>query len=174
MGVSARGRSSIMRLRLSKAAAILFGCTCLCVPALAFGLHLGIRWDPNYPTKEIAGIWSVYLEGRIRYRVQNKMIIPKVGVIEPVFDEEVFGRDLATQTYADARRKDPKVRDAYWDDMVAVRAAAFMREYVWTYLKRPSWPETQKPSKISAFQNWQRQHLKNHRSQTHGAVIGEN
>ncbi|MEY2440254.1 MAG: hypothetical protein QOI34_1639 [Verrucomicrobiota bacterium] len=97
-----------------------------------------------------------------------------MGEIEPLFKEEVFARDLASQAYANQRGKSEKMRDPYWNDLVEVRAKGFMREYIWTYLRRPSWPEKERPAKLGAFQNWQRQHLRNHQPQTHGAVKGEN
>ena len=160
-------------LRLTRTAVILASLL-LASSAAAIGLNLGVRWDPNYPNKDIAGIWAEYLAGRINYRVTHKLIIPKIGVIEPVFREEVSGRSFAAQSYAAAHRKNPKVTDPYWDDVVKVRAAGFVPEYVWTYYRRPAWPEDQKPPRLTAFQNWQRQHLKNHQPQTHGAVIGKN
>ena len=141
---------------------------------MAIGLHLAVRWDPTYPNKDVAEIWLGYLTGRINYRVTHKVIIPNVGPIEPSFEEEVSGRDLAAQTYVNLRGKNPKVVDRYWEDVVKVRAAGFIREYVWAYFRRPAWSEKKRPSKLAIFQRWQRQHLPNHQPQTHGALAGEN
>jgi hypothetical protein len=122
------------------------------------------------PNEKVGAVWLAYLIARVNYREQHNIRQPAAGEIVPVFDEEVYARDAATAVYVELRDTDKKLYDRYWNDLAMVKANGFVREYVWTYLRKPSWPEKQRPPKVEAFKSWSRIHLKGHQLETHGGL----
>lgn len=155
-------------LRLSLLAAFLVPTVCIAKkPGVA------IQFDPDVPNQKVAVIWLGYLLARAAYRVEHKLPLPESGVIFPGFDEEVNARTGAPQIYQELKEKDKGLHDAYWETLSQVKTRGFMNAYVWTYLRRPNWPESQGPKNLSEFKNWSRPILKNHVPQTHGGLAVE-
>lgn len=155
-----RSRNFLLRLVLV---------TAISLPAVCRAKEPGvaIQFDPNTPNAEI---WLGYLISRTAYRLKHKLPLPESGIIVPGFDEEVDARTGTAQMYQELKEKDKRLHDTYWETLSQIKAKGFMNAYVWTYLRRPSWPKSQQPRNLAAFQNWSSSLLKNHKAVTYGAL----
>ncbi|HEV8267518.1 MAG TPA: hypothetical protein VGR00_04765 [Thermoanaerobaculia bacterium] len=151
--------------------------TCMLVSAAARGvaaekehdLRVATDWSPDNPGGEGA-VWLAYLMDRADYVWKHRADYPqRVGPISASFEEEVEARTIAAKVYGELRAQDSGLDVPYFDDLAAVHAAGFMREYVWEYLRAPSWkpPAT---LKLEAFKAWRSAHLANHRVVTKGGL----
>lgn len=131
---------------------------------------IAIEWDPRDSAEGAGAIWLGYLMARAAYRDKQKLPIPATGEIVPTFAEEIEARSGATMIYQELKEKDKKLHDAYWEQLGKVAAKGFMPAYVWTYLRRSSWPESEAPRNLAAFEHWRASALKNHKAQTHGRL----
>jgi hypothetical protein len=84
---------------------------------------------------------------------------------------EVLGRDMLVSGWVTAKAKNPDATDKYLETLLAVKEAGFMKEYVWVYLKQPSWNDATPPANIDAFKKWASLNLIAHVVETH--VLGE-
>jgi hypothetical protein len=155
-----RGRHLVLRLCLLSAIALPPVC-------IAKEPGVAIQFDPKSPN---SAIWLGYLMARAAYRVEHKLPLPESGVIVPGFDEEVAARTGAAQIYQELKENDKSLRDPYWETLSQIKAKGFMNAYVWTYLRRPSWPKSQQPRNLAAFEDWSRPLLKNHKAVTYGSL----
>src|SRR5262245_37521094 len=99
-------------------------------------------------------VWLVYAGARAlwidgKYRKTH----PGATQYSYTFEEEVDGRKAAALFWRILREKKPPGGERYFDDLVAVDDAKFMREYVWTFHRAKSWP-TPAGLKLSAFEKW--------------------
>jgi hypothetical protein len=131
---------------------------------------VAIQFDPNTPN---APIWLGYLMARAAYRIEHKLPLPESGSIFSTFEEEIQARTSAAQIYQELKEKDKGLHDSYWETLSPIKSKGFMNAYVWTYLRQASWPESQQPKNLSAFQAWSRSHLKNHKAITYGGLAVE-
>lgn len=78
---------------------------------------------------------------------------------------EFSSRQLLLDSWDLKRADDPAVRHAYLDQLVAVRDAGHLDEYVVHYFGARHW---QVPAEVDvdAFLNWKRVHLRGHRPET--------
>ena len=128
---------------------------------------IAIQFDPNTPN---AAVWLGYLISRVAYRTEHKLPMPQSGLIFSTFGEEVDARTGAAKMYQELKEKDRGLHDSYWETLSQIKSKGFMNAYVWTYLHQASWPASQQPKNLSAFQAWSRSHLKNHKAITYGAL----
>ncbi len=128
-----------------------------------------IEIDPTL-SKDAVGAWLLYVGARSTYRDQHKLTSPSSGEIVPTFEEEVSARETAAQLYW-LTQTSGQQRDRYWETMKKVEAAGFMRQYVWTYLRRSTWPASQAPRNLQAFDNWRRSNLRNHKAETFSRLM---
>lgn len=131
---------------------------------------IAVEWDPSHPNEKTAAIWLAYLLARQAYRIDHSSTLPQSGEIVPSFDEEVSARNTTAQVYSELKEKDKQLRDSYWDALVQIKAKGFMDAYVWTYLRRPEWPNEKPPANLAAFENWRNANLKEHKPQTIGRL----
>jgi hypothetical protein len=124
--------------------------------------------DPSLTQDEVA-TWLGYLGARAAYREKHKLPSPQSGEIVPTFNEEVEARGVAVAFYAVMNSR----KDNYWDTVAKVQSAGFLKEYVWTYLHRPTWGATQPPKNLQAFSNWRRVNLKDHKAETRGKLMAK-
>jgi hypothetical protein len=130
---------------------------------------VAIVWDPATPREE-SGIWLAYLFARAAYAVSEKGGAAPVGERDASFEEEVHGRTTAVNMFRALRHTDARVASAYFSDIDRVEAAGFLREYVWTYLRRDSWGAAPPGLDLAAFDAWRATHLKGHVPVTHGRI----
>jgi hypothetical protein len=132
-------------------------------------VKVAILWDPETPEGE-SKIWLAYLFARAAFAANETAGGPAVGERESSFDEEVRGRQIALTTFRALKRDSAQPESAYFNDIDRVDAAGFLREYVWSYLRHPSWSATPANLDVAGFDVWRAEHLKNHRSVTHGRI----
>jgi hypothetical protein len=144
-------------------------CLALAVPTAFAGTEtMGYVYDldlslPDY----VNAAWLGYLMQRQIYigeHMDQYTFTP--GIIIPTFDEEVEGRKTLAQIWKELRQKEPSRSNKYLNELVPVHEADFMREYVWQYLKQPSWSQEPVNLRLKEFSVWQRKHLKRHRAET--------
>lgn len=146
--------------------AAILGLRSICIAAQP----ITVRFDPNKPNEKSAPVWLGYLLARVAYHEKHKLPIPAAGEIVPSLEEEVDARSAASQIYRELTAKDAKLKDAYWDALAEVDRRGFMAAYVWTFLRRQSWPASARPSNLAAFGTWKKQALPNHKPQTYGWI----
>ena len=144
-------------------------CLVLFVPtAFAGDETLGYVYDldPTLPDY-VNAAWLGYLMQRqiyIRELADQYRFAP--GVVMPQFDEEVEGRKTMAQIWKELKQADRSRSNKYLNELVPVHEADFMREYVWTYLKQPTWSKEPENLRLKEFSVWQRKHLKGHQAET--------
>lgn len=128
-----------------------------------------IQFDPNSPSP---AVWLAYLLARLNYVMKHESEYPRSGsgTIVATFPEEVEGRTSAARIYRELGSDGKSKRDSYWDDLARVSAAGFMKEYVWTYFRKPSWNESEAPKKLAKFTSWKKTALAGHKPVTYGAI----
>ncbi|MHC4118411.1 MAG: hypothetical protein ACYSWO_12995 [Planctomycetota bacterium] len=144
-------------VRLLKAAA---------TPAEGEQRCFALRTDGSLPEKRFA-FWLGYLVARQAYILKNEDQYDMLfGVIVPGFEEELEARSSLAQIWKEIGDKG---EDKYLSDLELVHDAGFMREYVWTYLKRASWNEPEN-LRMEDFKSWQKANLKEHKAETYGSI----
>jgi hypothetical protein len=68
------------------------------------------------------------------------------------------------------KKKEPTISNRYLDELLRVYASSFIREYVWTYLRRSDWGAEPNGLRLEPFRAWVDENLKDHRVQTMAAV----
>lgn|GEM_PF-1684483 len=131
-------------------------------------LKVAILWDPETPEAE-SRIWLAYLFARAAYAATGSEGGPTVGEREATFEEEVRGRTIAVSTFRELKRGDARLASTYFNDIERVMDAGFLREYVWSYLRNPSWAKPE-GLKLEAFNEWRAAHLPAHVPVTHGRI----
>ena len=116
-------------------------------------------------------VWTAYFLERTAFRSKHNVPIPARGEVAPSFDEEVFARSETVPIYKELKAKDRSFRDSYWETVSQIKEAGFIRAYVWTYLRRPNWPDEQQPPNLKVFMQWSRSNLKNHQIPTIGRLV---
>ena len=132
-------------------------------------VKVAILWDPETPEGE-SKIWLAYLFARAAFAANETAGGPAVGERESSFEEEVRGRQIALTTFRAMRRDSAPPESVYFNDIDRVEAAGFLREYVWSYLRHPSWNATPEKLDLVGFETWRAEHLTNHQPVTHGRI----
>ncbi|HET6629778.1 MAG TPA: hypothetical protein VFG91_08375 [Woeseiaceae bacterium] len=107
------------------------------------------------------------LQSWVRYSLARSVCQLKLGGDNPAratsFDCELTAREHLLDTWAEQR--DAAGAGGYLDQLRGVQAAGYLEEYVWHYLRKPSW---QPPSGLDMeeFASWSRKHLREHEPQT--------
>ncbi|HEY2590398.1 MAG TPA: hypothetical protein VGI35_02300 [Steroidobacteraceae bacterium] len=132
--------------------------------------YVEILWDPATPAGE-RKLWTVYLYTRAAAAASESDTAPlPLGVRPPTFEEEVRARRVTVGLFRQLERDDPDFGSRYFDDLDRVEAAGFMREYVWRYLKQPSWPAQPPELQLAQFDAWRAVHLRYHVPITYGRI----
>jgi hypothetical protein len=140
--------------------------------ALAANDHIGyaLELDPTLPDYVNAAWLGYLMERQIYIREHPDQYNLTPGIVIPMFDEEVNARRTLAQIWKELKEKDKNRRDKYLDELVPVYEADFVREYVWTYVRRQSWPRQPRDLRLKEFSQWQQRHLKDHIPETHGSI----
>lgn len=101
------------------------------------------------PSKDELPLWLAYLGERTVYREKHKLPSPHSGEIIPTLEEEVLARRVAAGFFSVMK----SARDPYWDEVIRVEKAGFLKQYVWIYLHHPSWPAAEAPEVSKHFGN---------------------
>ncbi len=126
-------------------------------------------WDPATPPSE-RPLWAVYLYTRAALVAEESDDVQfPLGDHASSFDEEVRARLIAVNLFRQLRRRNPAFESAYFADLDRVETAGFLREYVWRYLRNPSWAEPD-GLRLAAFDAWRATHLRGHVPVTHGRI----
>ena len=131
--------------------------------------YVAILFDPATPPAE-RKLWTVYLYTRAALVASESDASPApLGISAPSFEGELRARRVALGLFRELERNDPDFGSRYFDDLDRVEAAGFLREYVWRYLKQPSWSA---PSglQLAQFDAWRAVHLRYHVPVTHGQI----
>ncbi len=116
-------------------------------------------------------VWTAYFLERTAFRSKHNVPVPARGEVTPSFEEETFARSETLKIYDELKAQDRNFHDSYWEAVSGVKKAGFMRAYVWTYLRRSDWPDTERPSDLTQFARWKESHLKNHRPPMMGRLV---
>lgn len=79
---------------------------------------------------------------------------------------ELSARRLLLDTWSEKATRNPQVANVYLDDLLLVRDAGFLGEYVAYYFQQAHW-ELPGDLKEPDFNAWRRRHLRRHKPQTH-------
>jgi hypothetical protein len=132
-------------------------------------VKVAILWDPETPEEE-SKIWLAYLFARAAFAAKETAGGPAVGERESSFEEEVRGRQIALTTFRALKHDSAPPESVYFSDIDRVEAAGFLREYVWSYLRHPSWKTVPSNLDVAGFDAWRAEHLTNHTPVTHGRI----
>ena len=140
-------------------------------PASSDGkLGIAIDWSPTKPEREGA-MWLSYLMARANFISKHPEAHPqRVGIVTPVFEEELEARSTVTKVYREIRQKDKDLDLPYFNDLLRVDDAAFMREYVWVFLHQASWQQAPEGLRLREFEAWCKSNLVNHQALTKGGI----
>ncbi len=139
-------------------------------PPAAKQLTITVLWDDAMSTRD-SGLWIGYLFARMEFISRNGGRYNRVpGVVNPIFDEEIFARTEAAKVYRELRSKGKGTDSAYFNDLDKVDAAGFMREYVWRYLHRDEWGVAPDALRVSEFDRWAKANLLSHAPETRGRI----
>jgi len=177
---SADGRRFGRFAALAALAALLGAATAMPVSAAALeaagsGKHAATRYvailfDPETPSNE-RQLWTIYLYTRAALAASESDAGPlPLGIRAPSFEGEVRARRVAVGLFRQLERDDPEFGSRYFDDLDRIESAGFMREYVWRYLKQPSWSAAPQGLQLTQFDAWRAVHLRYHVPVTHGSI----
>ena len=166
-------KRGLFRLSWMACGVVIMACsqTLVCAsPAPAGALDVSINFNPGEGSQEDA-LWLGYLLARAGYIEKHRDLYQqRTGIITPLFAEEVAARSDATKIYRELQQKDHDLNVAYFNDLSRVQSSSFMREYVWTYLRQPTWGETFGDLRLAEFDAWRHTNLTNHRAITKGSI----
>ena len=146
-------------------AIMLFGCES---PHGNSAFRVVVNWNTEQLEKEARPVWLGYLMARANYIQEHATEYSgQVGVVEPHFTEEVYARTKAADIYDELGRNG---HSPYFEDLLKVKKAGYMKEYVWTGLRQSSWTVDEEPKKLLDFDAWARKNIPNHRVVTSGSI----
>jgi hypothetical protein len=86
------------------------------------------------------------------------------------FEEEFTGRETLVKIWSELKESDATLKDAYLDQLVAIQAAGFLAEYVWSYLGSSDWTQVPEQLHLDAFEKWKASNLVGHKPETFAEV----
>lgn len=132
--------------------------------------YVAILYDPATPPAE-RKLWTIYLYTRAALVATQSDAAPlALGIRAPSFEGEVRARRVAVGLFRQLERDDPDFGSRYFDDLDQVESAGFMREYVWRYLRQPSWSGPPSGLQLAQFDAWRAVYLRHHVPVTHGRI----
>jgi hypothetical protein len=136
-------------------------------PQLAINLHGSVQRNAT-----VAAAWTTYAGTKVLLRMGEYVKLhPETAGHDSPFDEECYARDAMAEFWA-VQPEEKRRLDPYLQLLADVRDAGFIREYVWQFLRGPSWsqPADLRPD---AFRTWAAENgLSEHRAPTLAFVSG--
>ncbi len=140
------------------------------VAASSSTLDVTVNWNPDKSEPGNA-VWLGYLMARANFIDSHGNLYQQaVGPITPTFEEEVDARTAAAAIYRELREKDRSLNLPYFNDLNLVVSHSFMGEYVWTYLRQPTWAAPPSDLKLQEFNQWRQSNLPGHQAITKGGI----
>lgn len=95
-------------------------------------------------TAEEGVIWMFYPMGRATFIDKHPELYEgQSGIVVPAFEEEVMGRFMLADGSENNVKHGKPVPSPYLADVLKIHKAGYLAEYVWWFLNRPSWPDSQ-------------------------------
>ncbi len=118
-------------------------------------------------TNDAAAAWLGYALVRTYwFEVEFSSRHPEASEYQYSFDEELEARSDCAKMWRKFKKDQPKLKDKYLDELLAIEKAGFLREYVWCdYYTREWYPQPQ-DLKMEEFRKWAAKHLKNRKPET--------
>jgi hypothetical protein len=136
-------------------------------PQLTINLHNSVQHNVT-----VAAAWTTYAGTKALRRMgQHEKQPPTSAGPNSPFDEECEARDAMAEFWA-AQPEEKRQLGPYLQLLADIRAAGFIREYVWRFLREPTWPD---PPALNhtAFAAWTtRNNLAQHHPPTLAFVSG--
>ncbi len=108
------------------------------------------------------------LQSWVSYSLARSTCQLQIGGDNPArassFACETTARRLLLDTWSEQKAAGPGVQDDYLDDLIAVRSAGYLDEYVARYLKQRNW-DLPHNLDASGFNKWRRSNLPHHKPQ---------
>ena len=121
--------------------------------------------------ESVLGAWMGYGIARANWLSENVLTKPGgPATYHRCFEEELAGRESLAKIWIELKQSDPKLKDEYLDQLIVVRHAGFLGEYVWSYLGSPDWKQPPDQLRLEAFENWKASKLVGHKAQTFADV----
>jgi len=121
--------------------------------------------------ESVTGAWMGYGIARANWLSEN--VLGKPGVqasYRRCFEEELTGRESLAKIWSEMKHSDPKLKDEYLDQVIMIRGAGFLGEYVWSYLGSTDWQQPPEQLRLDAFDKWKVANLAGHKAQTFANV----
>ena len=113
------------------------------------------------------------LQSWVSYSLGRSVCQLQIGGENPAressFECEMSARRLLLDTWLEKQAENPKLRDAYLDDLSSVQTAGYLGEYVARNFAKRHW-RLPDDLDVAAFNRWRRSNLPGHKPQTR--IIG--
>ncbi|MGH8194253.1 MAG: hypothetical protein ACREQ8_07635 [Woeseiaceae bacterium] len=113
------------------------------------------------------------LQSWVSYSLTRSACQLQIGGQNPAratsFECELTAREHLLETWKEHRAENPALTDGYLDELLRVRDAGYLDEYILRHFRKKSWHE---PPGIDRenFESWQKRHLRRHKPETR--IIG--
>jgi hypothetical protein len=133
-------------------------------------LNVVVNIQPQGGKGETAA-WLGYILARAHFVDEHHGSYRQVvGPIAPSYIEELTARKDAVKIYREMLVKDRTLDVPYFDELIQVEDAAFMPEYVWTFLRGSTWTTAPPNLKLVTFEAWCKVHLPGHHAVSKGSL----
>ena len=135
-------------------------------------LNVQVHLDPeSIKNEKLLPVWLGYVLGRAAYIDEHpELYRGQKGSLIPRYDEEVEARAGATEIYLELKEKDKTIVSRYFDELAKIKAAGFMREYVWLFLHQNFSASSPTTERIAQFNEWVVQNAPEHKVETYGSI----
>jgi len=117
--------------------------------------------------ESVTGAWMGYGIARANWISEHVLVNPgELVSYRRCFEEELAGRESLAKIWAELKQSDAKLKDEYLDQVLVIRSAGFLGEYVWSYLGSADWKQPSKELRLEAFEKWRTANLAGHKAQT--------
>lgn len=141
-------------------------------PAQEFSIGLSPDFFEAKTSEAAKMLWLIYANSRVTYAESHRSdVLLEEQRVVPSFTEELSARRETVGLYRKMKKEKPQITDPYWDQIDGIEAAGFLDEYVWIFLRRPSWSSGQEPKRLAEFAEYRKAELQGHRAETLVEVI---
>jgi hypothetical protein len=121
--------------------------------------------------ESVTGAWMGYGIARANWISEHVLGNPETAkAYRRCFEEELAGRENLAKIWSELKHSDPKLKDDYLDQVIMIRGAGFLGEYVWSYLGSADWKQPPKQLRLEAFDKWKASNLSGHKAETFADV----